>query len=759
MDRMGEIMYKKLTLNALEDYFIPYSSRMEQGIYFYRINKWNPEVEKFFEKIAVEIGKSVNYIREKIPNPNENQLSYFDEMIGRDFSMEEAFFQQAIKKWLPRLNGMVQHNIAVLLYQILLEYQEKGKNQNILFNIYIKYMCWLYYKFEPILLQLGGSIVPKVVYENQISEYELRMLFLLAGSGCDIILIEKDGNHVYQTLDADKKYADLYICQGEWIPADFSIYKVREKVEEKRNIPQIPKECVKKNLNTNAWLTDNLLLEVSKKQTERKDSPQFYYNVFASMWGAEDKNTYYNDMLKWKLKIESAGRKVSIIEEGITPPDYLEVSRITRGNYKNEYQVILDMQRQLVVSLPEIKKYVKNAFAEILQEEIEQGYGVQKLLNRAIILVCWLNKFIPKLFKKDTIEELNVVVYFGECDNRNEQLFLRILARLPLDILILNPDLSKKTELEDNLFFETKLEQSLPKKKFPTELEEVRFGTVAYHAEQDLNTILYQDTGMYRNRQFKKAIPITLQTTYEEIGILWEQDAVYRPNFEILEDRVMVPVIFSKISGVPGDIEDYWYQIAKMETDNSFIISRFPYVNPRLTNPFRGRTQPYYQNGRLQVQKIKEHSLYPYSFLREEIQDYMFDKMQQLLHSKIIIGENQADLEGTIIATLLNMEKSIVRMIQKYDFTKAVPKLILIHTDESTCSMEDSILVAYLNLIGFDIAIFVPTGYRSIERYYNKNIILEHQVGEYRYDLRVPNLKKIKRKRESFAEKLFRRGR
>lgn len=42
-------------------------------------------------------------------------------------------------------------------------------------------------------------------------------------------------------------------------------------------------------------------------------------------------------------------------------------------------------------------------------------------------------------------------------------------------------------------------------------------GTVAYQAERELDTILYQDTGIYRNQQYQNASVINLKTTYEEI--------------------------------------------------------------------------------------------------------------------------------------------------------------------------------------------------------------------------------------------------
>lgn len=90
-------------------------------------------------------------------------------------------------------------------------------------------------------------------------------------------------------------------------------------------------------------------------------------------------------------------------------------------------------------------------------------------------------------------------------------------------------------------------------------------------------------------------------------------------------------------------------------------------------------------------------------FLREPIQDYLLSKLQSLIEQKIIQGTFENGTEYTIISTALNLDKDILRMVQKFDFTKKNPKLIYIITGEAILSLEDTILVAFLNLVGFDI--------------------------------------------------------
>lgn len=107
---------------------------------------------------------------------------------------------------------------------------------------------------------------------------------------------------------------------------------------------------------------------------------------------------------------------------------------------------------------------------------------------------------------------------------------------------------------------------------------------------------------------------------------------------------------------------------------------------------------------------------------------------------------------------MLNLNRELLRLIQKFDFTKKNPKLIVVNTTEKLLSLEDSILVAFLNLVGFDIVFFVPTGYQCIEKYFNGPFANEHQLGEYLYDLAAPNFDTLQEGGLHSIRKLFGRS-
>jgi hypothetical protein len=108
----------------------------------------------------------------------------------------------------------------------------------------------------------------------------------------------------------------------------------------------------------------------------------------------------------------------------------------------------------------------------------------------------------------------------------------------------------------------------------------------------------------------------------------------------------------------------------------------------------------------------------------------------------------------------MNLNMDMVRKIQSFDFTKSNPKLVYVNPGERVISLEDSIIIAFLNLIGFDIVFFVPTGYQSVEKFFNATVMEEHQIGQYVYDLNVPDLRRfvVKKQPTSWRDRIFKRG-
>ncbi|MFA9376790.1 MAG: YceG family protein [Lachnotalea sp.] len=757
-------MYEHKALQNLEEYFNDLSLRGNKKIYFYRINCYNETIKNFILKYYESSRLLGVVIEGKIPNPDEKNLSYYEEIMGMDFQMSMGFLTSSLKKWLPRMNNVQTNSVATSMYDTLDDMrQHEGKNDNMLKNTYIKFMCWLYYKFERILNQLGNESIPKILYEGEISNYELKLITILANSGCDVVLLQYHGDTNYLKLDATSKVSNEYRCSdGTSFPNDFNIKWIRKTIQDNMEVERLYGTLPQIMNCTNAWISGVIYEDILKDIQTRGSDSKLFYNCFCRICGVEDKLTYLNELYQFQLQLKNNKRRVVIVENEISQPTMEEIAGIKRSNYMNQEQMLLDLSKNIQYSANiELQRLMIKNFVDLIVEESKKSdSNLNKLTNQAVYILCWLRRYIADLFLNWKMPDVSCFIYLGSCKNESEVIFLKFLSRLPIDVLILIPDLNSQYLLKDTVLYDKKYSASLVVDKFPCENTDIHMGTAAFHAERELDTLMYQDSGIYRNRQYDKAIAVNLNTMYEEISILWDQELNYRPNFSVVDSVVSIPVIFSKISGVKeGNIAQYWQSIKTLITAETFVIKSIPCINGTDVNPVKGHTAEFLKNGKIQKNKIKLHSAYQYSFLREEMQDYILDKLQLLIDHKTIKGTFENGTEYTIVATVLNLNQAIVRMIQKFDFTKKNPKVIYINTTESIMSLEDSIMLAFLNLLGFDIIFFIPTGYQNIEKYFNEKTMEEHQIGDYIYDLHTPNFDTISSNtRPSWREIIFKRG-
>lgn len=762
VNRMTNGMFQLGRIEKLHDYFSACSRRREQAVFFYRVAGYSGEVAAFLTQYDQAARTNGVVIEGRIPNPDPKQLDYLAEMMGSDFQLDAGFLTQKLTRWLPRLTGAQREAVVTAMTATLQDLQAHGKNENMLRNAYIKYMCWLYYKFERILGRLGGDELPKILYDGTVSSYELQLLVILARAGADIVLLERAGDAGYLRCDPTSQYAQLYQAPGLTpFPADFSLRQLREQGRQQAERQKLYGAPAGIAPCTNAWMKTPDVKEILTAVRARGDDPKLFYNAFVVQYGVEDKLLFPSDMVAFYQQLKREGRKVCLENGRLPPPTPEEIAAVRRRNHQTAEQLAADLAANLQYpNNQQLQTLMRQAFLDVvLEEDKAVGGNLNRLLNKAVYLVAWMKRYQKDLFQNWQAPEVGVFILFGACSGDNEALFLRLLAKLPVDVLVLLPDLNAPCVLKDPALLDLHKEHSLPMTDFPVEPSQMRVRTAAYQAEREMDSILYQNTGLYRARQHQKAEAVTLQTMYEEIGLLWDQELKYRPGFAAEGDTVTVPVLLEKICGIKdGPILPYWLEIKKLVTPETTLVTKLPWQTGLEANPMKPYATQFLRQGRLQREKIKQHKDYPYGILRPEIQDYLLDKLQVLLDEKLIAGTYQNGTEYTIVSTILGLPKDLLRRIQNFDFTKKNPKLIIISTTEETLSLEDSILVAFLNLVGFDILFFVPTGYQSIEKYFQKPFANEHQLGPYRYDLQVPDFRTLHEGGKSSIRKLFGRS-
>lgn len=747
-------MFEHKKLTKLDSFFAPLSARPERGVYFYRINSYSPAVSDFIRKYYECARQSGVVLEGGIPNPDAKHIEYYTEMMGGSFQMSPAFVSSSLSKWLPRMSPSQREAVSSAIYGTLDQLRQSGKNEGMLKNCYIKFMCWLYYKFERITSRLGNDEVPKILYEGTITNYELLLCAVLSRAGCDVVLLQYEGDAPYMKLDAGSQYSDAYAAVGlSAFPPGFTLKKVRSDLQElfdRQRLYGTPPEI---SACTNAWCTGNGLEDLRTSFGLRGKDTNLFYNCFYRISGVEDKQTYPATLFQLRQELVSQGRNVLVLDKPLQQPTPEETAEFPHKQYNKASDMVADLSAKIISMDVLLRRLVVKSFVDVMMDRAKEEPSVQKLTNEALHLLCWLHRYRSALWKNWQMPATACLLLLGGCHNPMEALFLKLLVKLPVDIVILVPNLDKRCCLEDDLLLEQHYETSLALEAYPLESSDLRVGTTAYHAERELDTLMYQDSGIYRSQQYAKANAVTLQTMYEEIFILWNQEARFRPNFNTTDDTVGIPVLFAKISGVKdGNASAYWQSVEKLTEGDPFIIVKAPMINPLAANPLRNQTAQFINGTTLLRDAIRRHSGYKYGLLREETQNHILDKLELMINKQLIAG-NPEELKYQILSTVLNLPTDLVRRIQRMDFTKVPEKLLYVNVGERPVSVEDAIVAAFLNLIGFDVLFLVPTGYRSVEAHYTKPLIQEHQIGEYLYDMKVPNLYRSAEKAKKSAAK------
>ena len=741
-------MLNLIELRNNRDYFLPLSKRPLKGVYFYRFIGYDDNILKFLKEYENSTISNGIYIKKPIPNPRENVVKDFFSKTNENFVLNLNFIQSNLRLWIRNLTNSQILSLSESILESLQDLRKKGANDNILKNAYVKFMCWSL-SFERVLKNIGNDNIPKVLYEGEISKYEVYMLRILLKAGCDILYVNfSDENSI---LKFDGSLSKAIYGKFKGTP---KIHFSSINLEEVNKVEDI-KEDVSKFSNkviTNSWLKEdeNFFEILEKKNTLRGAllNSSKIYNLFISYIGVDEAGSYNNRLFKLKNDLEKSHKPFMLIDKKIMNPTSEEVSSIKRINISNRKQftdfITLAVSNKFSkTSIP----FIVNGFFKLFEKE--KDLELSKLYNLCIKLLCWMIRY-NTLFDFDG-DNLPILIYYGEI-SPSEVSFLELLSYMPIDILYICPTKNQKGILKNALEFE--LQNSLDIENFPKTEMKVKVSTVAYKAEKEIESEIYNDTGLYKNQQFANSTPITLRTTYEEISILWGQEAKFRPSFRTDGLKVYTPNIFAKVCGVKDKDENkYFKSIKSLINDDTIYYKNIPFLTEKHTLK-NSSLNMCLHNNKIDIDGIKKIEEYKYEYLDLNTQHYIISKIDELINLNWI-KYTGSDLNNIILGTLLNLDKPTLKLIQKFDFTKNIPKIVIVDTTEEMATVYDCIYLLFLNLIGFDIVIFTPTGYRNIEKFIMDSSFENHIIGEFMFNLKAPNFKTSTTEKKGFFERLF----
>ncbi len=711
----------------------------------------NPEAFRGFlvgEYVAVQ--KNGLFIKEKFPMASTDEITKAAAYTASSFD-NPADIAKALNMWLHSANIPCNSNLlAEIMAQAV---QNCGTNKK---NTYFVMLCWL--------MKYLGARPGSVLFVGSATLRELYLLYMLFAAGVNITLVSY-GND----CDFDKfPYKDkITVKSGKFsapIQIDFEKVDISKeaKLSELRTEQERVKGLVKRYNTTAAGMFEDFLKDRKNRvvssggvYTEDGEIPVYC----AALIGYNDEAVYTNMLVKFKEGFAGLKKQLIFIEKPLENPNADEV-RALGSVPRTSTQEMIDALT-LLINLPGDK--TRTALAQSALKEILGGLDTGNqtvVLNLGNKLITWLYRCTQARKYAVKYEDIPVILYYGDI-SQSEVYFLQFMSKCGFDVVYITPNQSNvKITSEKNIDGRIQIFQ-LPLSKesgsYPTKAMKMKVATVAYSAERDLDTMLYGgDTGIYRSFQFPNSQSLTLKTTYEEISILWKEEARFRQGFSTAGNLVTVPNIFAKISGVPdGNLNAYWDDVRSKLTPETILLVKQKNA-PSETDTDLSAYRSFYRNGEIDAEKLKASTLNKFSYLPDRTQDMLLYKLQETVQSGFIKLSGD-DLMCSVLHFGLNLSREYMQIIQRFDFTRTIPKLVIIDAVENTFTLSECIQTVLCNLIGFDVLIYTPTGYKNIETFVTNDAFEEHIQNQFIYDAEIPKFKIPAEEKSSggFFGKLF----
>lgn len=377
-----------------------------------------------------------------------------------------------------------------------------------------------------------------------------------------------------------------------------------------------------------------------------------------------------------------------------------------------------------------LHRKIREAFHSVLMQinENERDDLENRELERILFdVITWSFTHLKSVLDGVNPElSMPKILWYGEA-KKSHQYFLFFLLSFGCDLLLFNPsgeDPFAIIDKEQRLAFVYHFPQTQKPKPFPV-VKRKRKTTVAYRAEKEIEKIFrLGGSYFYKPWQLRDYLPssITLKTTYDELFQLAKEKALVRPGFTVKNESVVLPVLFAKVQGISRERKKYWEQLHLLtECENSMFIRELPFTQP-VNNDFRF----YYRQllgpkGELSIDKMLDAPFWKYRHLPIGLQKGIAAAIKGICYHpslKPLHYETENDVKVYLFTQAMQMPHEVVRMMQKFDYSQEIPKLIIYNNGMcGTLSRSDAALLLLLNQFGFDIIIFHPAGQSDIENY------------------------------------------
>ena len=450
----------------------------------------------------------------------------------------------------------------------------------------------------------------------------------------------------------------------------------------------------------NAWMKDpDLLQEIQRR-------PEGLNTIFCEIKGTNCIANYAEDLFKLRRSLSDC-----IVINGKIPNPTVDEGR------------------------QEVKGIVKRVLQRFLREKRITG-------NDAKVLKALCCRYFSQVSK----EKVGTLLYYGSITEKKEIQLLDFAKELPIDVIILNHAKEESYDFKGD-FMVIEEEFASPLAQFPEEV----LATGAASVEKTLDQVLYGDENFSRPNQYSDVESIILNVTKEDVTGLWSEEIKMRTGYGIENGKVIVPTLYAQITGLGNFSKRSYIDFVSDLTQNSmcFVTEALEISPIKLKGDSSLKTMSDKHFNKKFAEKVL--SMTPLSILSQEKQNLLVEKANEMIKKYKF---NSIWDVLTFAGILFAIPEALAQLIHVWDLTKVNPKIVMVLTGTRKLESKEEVMLQYLHAIGFDVLLFVPTGYGLVTEDLLRSGLQKIDLSNYNFSIQYSE---IVSNRKGLLNRLFHR--
>lgn len=383
----------------------------------------------------------------------------------------------------------------------------------------------------------------------------------------------------------------------------------------------------------------------------------------------------------------------------------------------------------------EVKGIVKPVLQRFLREKRITG-------NDAKVLKALCCRYFSQVSK----EKVETLLYYGSITEKKEIQLLDFAKELPIDVIILNHAKEESYDFKGD-FMVIEEEFASPLAQFPEEV----LATGAASVEKTLDQVLYGDENFSRPNQYSDVESIILNVTKEDVTGLWSEEIKMRTGYGIENGKVIVPILYAQITGLGNFSKRSYIDFVSDLTQNSmcFVTEALEISPIKLKGDSSLKTMSDKHFNKKFAEKVL--SMTPLSILSQEKQNLLVEKANEMIKKYKF---NSIWDVLTFAGILFAIPEALAQLIHVWDLTKVNPKIVMVLTGTRKLESKEEVMLQYLHAIGFDVLLFVPTGYGLVTEDLLRSGLQKIDLSNYNFSIQYSE---IVSNRKGLLNRLFHR--